>query len=670
MRLKRHRPSFGLYNRKRGAMLPLVMGFLCVMGILVFSFSRGASHSSQMVFRIEREETAKKVLEAAVDEAFVQLDGETEHPGDTTKWLIENGAGNPITWNQQHLPRTKGMLESLNKGTSSSLTDLSIRLSKRVSDFRNYQIRGSKVPYYGREGQGTVVFQGTIQVMQGRQSLSAFTLERHHDYKVTCLVSARHNPDRSLAPNRNLDYLLYVREGYAEFQETTGLMLNNQALSLEFRPHGRGRIFFGGTENPGSFIFLNLGQHLVARIPADDGTKSLDTGEKDQLVDQLFQAPDLVPKMITVFGNKDEDETGNTAVEHEAAQKLFRENLHKQSVSVQSQNIPFSPQPADKEKDARENLFGDPAVTRKPIDNTQVGITLLPLTEEPHKIIEGFVRQRFLRLVEILPQGLLGSVLSLLPAKPAFLLSYTTDTYVNTCAKRGGEAPQEIVLSIYRFLEKMRPDSLKSTVTKVEDEFLYGSKLESGGSKAFSGASVPTTYQPFMHRNLRSYALEKPELLDQIGVYSNNQLSLRGWVHVTANPKDTAPAPLVLGANGTVTHSGRGILSTTRTIVLKAGINTAPDALLILITPRKVVVETSEKITAAIIAHTIEVAPGNSFNLTGSLCVNRLGSAKWPSGPHIIEYDAQRFWQDLDDIYTVNVSPRISFIRLSAGGLP
>jgi hypothetical protein len=633
---------------RSGVILPMVLVFLCILGILVFTFTHWATQSKRTSWMGEQEEITKRIVESAIDETYSVINTETQNPDSSIAgWLMDRSRTESKTFELPQLPATKMLIEELRSVTPTRVSALTVTASKRTEDFRNYRnTAAGRVTYYGNEGHGTLSLIGTITITHGSRNIRRQELERHHDYKVVCLVSDRNATTRTSAQNRNLDYLLYARDGYQEFRDTAGAMLNNNSVDLEFRPNGRGKIYFGGTSQASSFIFVNLSPDYADKMPTDEGTKNLDAGEKEDLVDKVLAEPEAKEKIKQEMGAPDDE-----MVESEAKKEAAGD-----SITIKSSNLPFSKAPVDKEKEAREKLFADPKETNDPIDNAEVGIRLVPKSDVPHQVLEGHVRQRFLKVVEVEPKGIIQTMLNMLPEKLNFLLAFSVKDYEDSC-KRRNKTPSKILVGIYKFLEKLRPDTLKSAVTKADDELPYGSQSES--DRKPTQEKLPTLsedFTAFSFFNLRAYSVDD---LAKYGILKGNILKLSGAIHVTG--------PVVLGESGPITIEGRGIISTSSTITVKAGISSAsPGNVLILSTKSNIIISTSDVIQAGIVANSVEVKSGCGFHLKGSLFVERLGSANWGLGPHVLEYDESRFYQE-KDLMTVAVSPRITFIRMTTG---
>lgn len=81
------------------------------------------------------------------------------------------------------------------------------------------------------------------------------------------------------------------------------------------------------------------------------------------------------------------------------------------------------------------------------------------------------------------------------------------------------------------------------------------------------------------------------------------------------------------------------------------------------------IISTSDKVETGVAGRSLQVPAGNSIQLKGSLFLAQMGSEFWAPGPHVIEYDAARTSR-ADDLYSVTVSPRATFVRVTGGDKP
>jgi hypothetical protein len=630
---------------RRGVILPFVLVILCVLGVLVLAFSNMASQSQREAFRSGQDEFAKRIVEAALDEAFIQMNDETSRSGTAeAKWLCDLTDNKAIEKNLTNLPNVKIMADELDQLGPTKVSSLKVLFSKRKDDFRGLrQNQGVTIPYYGREGHGTLVVRGTVQISKGGKAVNAYTLERHHDYKVINLVSARGGANRNLAQNRNLDYALFVREGLDEFRATKGRMLNNANVRFLVKANGVGKICFGGADDKDNFVFLNLSPETASLLPgSDQASKPLDSGEKEKLVDDIVdQSPEaqqgLKEKMGILSGTVDD-----------AKSIAKTEVVGTNDVSLDSKGSVFNPSPDPIEKDARDALFDKNLA--KPDDNMEPGINILGHGDSASSVIEGHVRQRHLILVESKKiSELLGKLGLNTPPT-----SITVEGYRRQCQNRG-KTPSRLVELVYAFIEKLTPGPLKTTTSKYDDTIQYGGG-EGQRQREYSQRRLDVGYKPYNFLNLRSFSAGNMTEFANLGFLLGNTLKMRGAVHCRA--------PIILGEAGALTVEGEGVISSNHDIMIKAGINSPGSSLLIINTQGNVIIDTSEKIEAAIAAQQIIINPGKTLNFKGSLLVRQLGSADWPAGNHVIEYDSTKF-NRTDDVYSVTISPKISFIRMT-----
>ncbi|MBI3038508.1 hypothetical protein HYY75_05570 [bacterium] len=129
---------------------------------------------------------------------------------------------------------------------------------------------------YPGEAIGTLQFTVKAALKKNGKDAASCTLVRHHDFRITSMVSKKGLGRSRYAPNFLLDYLLFVRHGLREFKESAGQSLNNNA-GIVFKQDSSnpdnnnvwGKIFFGETEDPSgsNFVFLNLTEKFKELVP-------------------------------------------------------------------------------------------------------------------------------------------------------------------------------------------------------------------------------------------------------------------------------------------------------------------------------------------------------------------------------------------------------------------
>ena len=68
-------------------------------------------------------------------------------------------------------------------------------------------------------------------------------------------------------------------------------MLNNSTLQLEVKPENKGKIYFGGTDAGSNFVFINLSNDQMEKIPATDGShRTFDAAEAGAMADSILTA--------------------------------------------------------------------------------------------------------------------------------------------------------------------------------------------------------------------------------------------------------------------------------------------------------------------------------------------------------------------------------------------
>ena len=634
----------------------VVLVFMGILALWVIAFSRGASHSSWVVFRSEQQEVVKHLLESALAEAYVVIDRESRDPQSAlSRWLIDPADRSAQILDRPQLPAIDTAITQLQQRMPLGTVNCSVSVTKRQADFRPLRRPGLPT-YYGRQGHGTLIFTGKIVVSRPNKPFLGFSIEQHHDYKVVNLVSRR-GPDleRRTAPNLNLDYVLYVREGRDEFLRTKGRMLNRSGLQLSVKPKGEGRIYFGGTHLPSDYIFLNIGPGGESRLPPrSTATRPLSAGDISTLAQRLRQyAPQLRDRLPEAA--RAGQIPGSAA---DSPNDLLVRMLTDLKPALTSSHAVIDPASQDaRQSYVQAALFGNMAVTDLLEDNAEPGVSLLEDTDDPRRVIEGGIRQRFLTIVADNQLQLLAVRLARLlgtPLQPGFQAALTSPAYRKRCRKEG-EPVDPLVHAIDLTLERIPGAPLASSVSFIDQELPYGSTRSADRGSQLRPRSVPESYTPFAYGNLRAFSLGGSQDLKAIGLVKDNLLAPHGASHVRSS--------IILGENGPLRCVGRGVISSSGDIIIRHGITCEPDALLLLVAKGRIVVQTSEVIEAGLCAHSVSVTAGNAFHLKGSLTVDRLGSAQWPlDQPHCLEYDVARLVRT-QDLNAVTVSPRITFYR-------
>lgn len=635
----------------------LAMAFILILAIWAVSYSRSALHSSWVSYRIEQEMAARNILESAIDEAFLFWDHETTDPEKPfSRWLISQTDRSAQTLEKSELPLTAQAITDLLEAGGITVESLTVVAKKRGDDFRNSRNASGNPPYYGNEGHGTLALTGSIRLARGKKAFLEFQIERHHDYKVTGIVSRRNaGSSRENALNRCLDYVLYVRNGLNEFRQTRGRMLNRKGLNLDIVPNNTGHIYFGGTGSNKDYVFINIYPEQADQIPDNlISDRPLSQTELEQIADRMLKRePELDDVLAEAIADSDSYTSGDT--------KLFLVDLMASLDSrLRSKYIPIDPESGEESvKYVHEALFDKFEVSNRLADNNEPGIKLLQAGDNAGQIIEGAVRKRFIDLITSseLDKFIIDISSNLVSTR--FLAALKPEHMVRR-SKNLSQTPEPLALAIDEILSELSPSPLKTPVTRIDEEFPYGSNREADRGTILQSCRLPESDIPFQYGNLRSYSLQDIADLKAEGFLKNNRLFLQGALYVRSG--------INLGEEGATTCIGRGVMTINGDLTISSGLKTEPGSTAVFSCNGNLIIDTSEQVEAAIMARSIVVKPGKKLNLKGSVWVDNLGSAFWPEGDHRIEYDNSRFDAD-HDLYAVNISPRSTYLRFSRGDL-
>lgn len=646
-------------NCRRGNAFLLTVIFLVLIFLWVIAFNRVAFQTSHEAFRSEFTEMGKHLVEGAVGEVFRILDNETTDPNHPhTRWLIDRSDNRSMVWNLSDIPLMQAATADIEREWVLKVDSLKVTATKRTVDFRNRRNASPSSPeYYEQEGHGTIVFVGTLVLSRAGQPSLSLKLEAHHDYKIACIVSRRQTgAARDPAKNLNLDYVLYVRDGLREFRQSKGRMLNRDQFELAVKPKTKGRIYFGlngVTGTPDDFVFVNVPLDQVP--PAIVDTRTVTFGELGLIAQRILTISPAIEQ--TLIADMAAGRLGyyGALTPRALLQDLLQDLA---PIRLRSSFHPITFQPVDPLiKYVQDGIFEDPDFTRNPRDNTEPGISLLEAGDDPKILIEGTVRKRFLDIIEspALERFVRTGLSIPIDADNGFLAALFANDYRKHCLKLQ-ENRHPFIQAINEILEDLAPSPLLTPVSRIDDELPYGLMADADRKTQPLPPSLSENYQPFQYENLRSYSVADANELASIGVFEGTTLKPHGGIHVRSS--------LTLGESGPILCDGVGIISTSGDLTLTRGITCSPGSVLLLSAAGKINIETSELIEAAVVGRTLNLSPGESLNLRGSLWVEKLGSEDWPKGFHQIEYDVDKFFR-YTDLYSANLSSRATFQRMT-----
>ncbi|NLI79765.1 MAG: hypothetical protein GX442_25385 [Candidatus Riflebacteria bacterium] len=236
-------------------MSPLVFPLILLASMLALAFHFVAREERGVSQRFRLGEAARRIAEAAADEAFLWLHRETGRPDSAPfRWVLDDqGTALPIPLVM--VPEQAANL--LPSGERAELTAQARILDRRLQDSKGQNYRGTADAH---DSLATVEIHVTVTLWSNHvfkpAPLLTLHLSRHHDAGMSSIVSRRPAAgERRTAYCQAfpLDYALLVRNGLEEFRRAPGVSLNPPETSLvveqkHLPPERRGKIFFGGTD--------------------------------------------------------------------------------------------------------------------------------------------------------------------------------------------------------------------------------------------------------------------------------------------------------------------------------------------------------------------------------------------------------------------------------------
>ena len=218
------RTAFPWPGRRGIILYVVIMVFLC-LSVLALHFLRVSREARQVAFRFEKSEMVRQLAQAGIEEAFSRFFRETANPGSPAgTWLVQRSQASF----QIEIPQTERIAKAVIFGSFQP----KVTAEARLVDFRKTDSKGR--PYYGSEGVGTLEFSVNSSMEIDSKLFVSSRLSRHHEFKVVSVVSHRDNTaQRQLyAQNFILDYLLFVRRGFEEFERTAARSENTSRIRV------------------------------------------------------------------------------------------------------------------------------------------------------------------------------------------------------------------------------------------------------------------------------------------------------------------------------------------------------------------------------------------------------------------------------------------------------
>lgn len=643
-------------STRPGMALTFIIPVLFVFVVFALTFFQAAKHGKAMTRRSVAHETLTQIAESAMEEAFSRFRMLTSAPGSPAGiWLISRSP-EPF-----RIPLDLVVKEA--QSAWKGVFDPKITAEARVFDFRRTDSQGRR--YICEEGVGRLQITVQVTLASGRgipQEELTGRLVRHHDFKVASIVSPRDNSRQraGYAHNFILDYALLVREGFREFREISGQSLHSSqpkvVLSQEkIPPDKRGKVYFGETGEgySGQLVFLNLPSKISGLLPQPLQKEVQRVRKADCLA--------LVPKLAEIEKVSPGSLENIEGIFEEWKVPLVRpirignrHGLEKKVLACLS----------DRATGAEKNL--DP-----PVDILSENPSKTCDPEFARSILEGNIRQRFLRLVTF-RLDLRGSPLG----------AAVGDAGELPCMPLPREPVSEADLRTFlERLEKMeaaRANGADSLLSSLNQDFPFLSGLSDGDRESLPSFPNPSFFdaqgnriressegfRAFGHVNLWNRRFFKGSDLLKSPTFDQERglITLRGIEWVDDDVEIGPPGR-------TWTVQGQGVLIA-RGFKIRAGIRKSrPQDLLVLCARTgNIDIGADERVEASLIAlgnpNRGRVVPEKTAKIFGAVAVERIGLPDFP-GPGKLEIEYDPMLKVPDALYQVDISPVFTFRRWS-----
>ncbi len=661
-------PVFRSPNERRGIITFIVIFVVVVLTIFLLQFHLMSRQTQATAFQQERREIHHRIAKAAAEEGFESFRRIASSPATTEgKWLKER-KNTPLS-----LKTPMALKIAKSMARSGEEPSIEVEASIVESEFRH--TTGAGKAFYGNdEGVGSVKI--TSKVWRHRPGGTGTTspsceVTQYHDYKVVSIRTARDNKASrgAYAQNFPLDYALMARKAWSEFsQETSGGSLNNTKKRLVVDQKGipgerRGKVHLGGaTKASNKYVFLNVHERFFKA----DGTGLVPLPTQTEVLIESTDWLDLFPAL------KEELESqGGNAQAVAGIKGVFRFN-----------NAPIvrdSFSGKEKEKEAIDILSSQATGADKCIES---GIEVLgePASigeVDPSLVIEGDVRQRYLRFVQFCLEDRANSLSA---QRAADLKTKTTFTSIELKnLPTGSDDDSKWQRGFYEGLSKLVANKNLDVMSVFVASYPYKAGCSGAPDPGFpefpfrSVSNDPVDadspdLQPYMHVNLfgRRWDVQKTMEDRGEGVLEpdGGTINLHGIFQVY-------DGNLSLGAPGkTLKIRGLGVISAKGDINILGNIEKESlKDLCILFTRKGVIRIDADRVDASLVAMgggAGRVIPKKPVTINGAVVVDKLGLRDWPEGTSYIKYDPL-LKSSGDDIFVMNISPAITYERVQEG---
>ncbi len=675
--------------------MQLILFLVLIVSGVTLAFFQLSAQAQRTAFRLERGEVLRQIVEAADEEAFAVLLAALENPGSTSfQWLLDQGRNPKVLPIQAPLTAQTAatMVRARQKTT--------LTVEARVVDFTPRDFEG--VPYSSdvREGVGRIELTTICRLTDtgGGGGDAICRLIRRRDYKMAAIVTPRGSGRTGASQNAALDYALLVRQGLQEFQQTGGLMLNQNRVRLVIDAAGvpsgkRGKIRFGGADGVGNaIVWLQIDEARKSMLPTAKTPIEITNPECETLFDLAGWRRQEIEAKIKQAKEKLGSNYNGDIEDYIKADtvKKFRGIVGEFKTGV----VPLAANgPTEAADKIRQYLWSEEwkkaaGGLRNVPDRYDVPSPGCAMLSEnagdvtaalAQEVLEGGIRQRFLyhatmfldissledkdKADEIAkkpwygfnpaPSGLSGA------ADQRFY-----DRLPQVDAAKGGGHP---LFSRFdaSFLFGVGGGSLDAAPTDAA--FPIGPLFNRRGSRISPDQTGTEGFRPYSGFGLWARRLDRAAFL-RSGMYDAQagRLHIDGIVQIMGGAGDI----LSLGSpDKPLLISGRGVLVAPG-FQIRGEIRKADPArdLLVLMTRRgNILIDTSQPVEASLIAAGDDlqrsVIPLKPMQVTGAVVVDRLNTHQWCAGEHRLRYDEHL--QVPEPLFRPAISRWVVFERLA-----
>ncbi|MBF0406326.1 MAG: hypothetical protein HQM10_03150 [Candidatus Riflebacteria bacterium] len=627
-----------------------------------------------MANQIQLSDQARQVAESAYEEMFAYFFRNTANSfSNAGKWLI-NGTSldYPSPDNATIIPLSVKYSESFVK----SYLKPEIAINAKVIDFRNGNSQKIPCPYYGKEGVGTLEFSVKVTLVNRTSGARVVFchLIRHHDFKIVSITSDPASRKTKYAHNFILDYAFFIRQGFREFNETTGQNLNPNRVQLSIsqpNTNVRGSVYFGGTTSGNQAVYLNVSEaSKFAGIVPNLPWKEIKRIGRDECL-ELF--PKIKEKCNSEILEK---MAGLEGIFYSGSYPIIKrlqpstlgsvEDMTFRSLWSSSQGIYRNENPGI------EILSDDPKLACD--------------QDYAKSYLQGYIRQRFFYFTAFFLD------ISKLGSEVADKIKDYSSWYpcLTTPLPNGPKNPPQEMIDFWTQMKKQF-ESDKNLFSRFDSDYpfigrqTFGQPLQEPvyplpSFFELSGKLIPddsTSLQPFNHVNLWERRLSEKQSLEQLGIIdkTNGVINLRGfvWVGNSGNDSEDKNTLIEIGEpNRTYKIRGKGGIITKGASfkIMGSLIKDTPDDILVLFSRYgNIYIDSDQQVDAALIAlgggkkEGGYVTARKKLNLNGMIAAEWFDSKSWANDvTHKIKYDEAL---KRGDQYCVNLSTSFNFQKIS-----